>query len=155
MAECSEIEAGGEVRTVKDTTARQGVATNAAAIEAINEKIIDRYSTSPVKTNKIWIDDKPIYRLVIHSTSFPISLPANIDNIVSLSAMIDTKNDLFSRRWTTAAATPYVRNSDEYNAYVLNVNSSKTEVSLTTMGGGGNMELYDCYITLEYTRVTD
>lgn len=35
MAEVSEIEAGGEVRTVKDATARQGVATNAAAIEAL------------------------------------------------------------------------------------------------------------------------
>ena len=39
MAEVSEIEAGGEVRTVKDTTARQGVATNAAAIEEIVTKI--------------------------------------------------------------------------------------------------------------------
>lgn len=155
MAECSEIEAGGEVRTVKDTTARQGVAANATAIEVINEKIIDRYSTSPVKTNKIWIDDKPIYRLVIHSTSFPVSLPANIGDIVSLSAIIDVKNNLFSRRWTMAAPAPYIRTSDEYNAYVLSVNSSKTEVSLTTMGGGGNMELYDCYVTLEYTRVTD
>ena len=39
MAEVSEIEAGGEVRTIKDTTARQGVAANAAAIEEINAKI--------------------------------------------------------------------------------------------------------------------
>ena len=39
MAEVSEIEAGGEVRTVKDTTARQGVAANSAAITEINEKI--------------------------------------------------------------------------------------------------------------------
>ena len=54
-----------------------------------------------------------------------------------------------------AAPAPYVRNSAEYNAYVLSVNSSKTEVYLTTMGDGGNMELYDCYVTLEYTRVTD
>lgn len=39
MAECSEIEAGGEVRTIKDATARQGVAANAAAIEEINEEM--------------------------------------------------------------------------------------------------------------------
>jgi hypothetical protein len=39
MAECSEIEAGGEVRTIKDATARNGVEANAAAIAAINEKI--------------------------------------------------------------------------------------------------------------------
>lgn len=39
MAECSEIEAGGEVRTIKDATARQGVAANAAAIEEITEEM--------------------------------------------------------------------------------------------------------------------
>lgn len=39
MAECSEIEAGGEVRTVKDATARQGVEANTAAIEEINAMI--------------------------------------------------------------------------------------------------------------------
>lgn len=39
MVECSEIEAGGEVRTIKDATARSGVAANADAIAAINAKI--------------------------------------------------------------------------------------------------------------------
>lgn len=39
MAECSEIEAGGEVRTIKDITARQGVVANAAAIEEITEEM--------------------------------------------------------------------------------------------------------------------
>ena len=46
MAECSEIEAGGEVRTIKDATARHGIAENAAAIEEINEKIPASASTS-------------------------------------------------------------------------------------------------------------
>ena len=39
MAEVSEIEADGEVRTIKDATARSGVAANAAAIEAINKEM--------------------------------------------------------------------------------------------------------------------
>lgn len=46
MAEVSEIEAGGEVRTVKDTTARQGVETNSAAIANVNEKIPASASSS-------------------------------------------------------------------------------------------------------------
>lgn len=46
MAECSEIEAGGEVRTIKDTTARSGVATNTTAIEEINAKIPSNASSS-------------------------------------------------------------------------------------------------------------
>lgn len=39
MAEVSEIEAGGEVRTIKDTTARSGVAANTLAITAIQNVI--------------------------------------------------------------------------------------------------------------------
>ena len=46
MTEVSEIEAGGEVRTIKDATARQGVAANAAAIEEINTKIPSNASSS-------------------------------------------------------------------------------------------------------------
>lgn len=46
MAECSEIEAGGEVRTIKDATARNGVAANADAIAAINTKIPANASAS-------------------------------------------------------------------------------------------------------------
>ena len=46
MTEVSEIEAGGEVRTVKDTTARQGVAANAAAIDEIEAVIPSTASTS-------------------------------------------------------------------------------------------------------------
>lgn len=49
MTECSEIEAGGEVRTIKDTTARQGVEANAAAIANVNEKI----PTSASASNKM------------------------------------------------------------------------------------------------------
>lgn len=39
MAEVSEIEAGGEVRTIKDATARSGVAANTDAIAAIQNVI--------------------------------------------------------------------------------------------------------------------
>lgn len=56
MAECSEIEAGGEVRTIKDATARSGVAANAAAITAINTlitKMQTPYSITPQKTASV------------------------------------------------------------------------------------------------------
>lgn len=46
MADVSEIEAGGEVRTIKDTTARQGVAANTASIEEIAGKIPTSASAS-------------------------------------------------------------------------------------------------------------
>ena len=44
----------------------------------------DVYSTSGVKTNKIWIDGKPIYKKVLDITSgmsASFSVPHNIKNI--------------------------------------------------------------------------
>jgi hypothetical protein len=43
--------------------------TNAPSIRAVNEGLQDIYSTSEVKTNKIWINNKPIYRKVFQFTS--------------------------------------------------------------------------------------
>lgn len=62
MAEVSEIEAGGEVRTIKDTTARQGVATNATAIEEIVAKIPASASVSnQMATQSDVVGAKPTY----------------------------------------------------------------------------------------------
>lgn len=55
----------------------------------INEKLLpnDVYSTSEVKTNKIWIDNKPIYRKVLEydnvSSTLQIDMSSyNIDYMV-------------------------------------------------------------------------
>lgn len=70
MAEVSEIEAGGEVRTIKDTTARQGVAANAAAIEAI-EAVIP--STASASNKLLTKDDLPTIGTVIKSAEITTS----------------------------------------------------------------------------------
>lgn len=66
MAECSEIEAGGEVRKIKDTTARSGVAANAAAIEAI-EAVIP--STASASNKLLTKDDLPTVGTIMESAS--------------------------------------------------------------------------------------
>ena len=73
MAEVSEIEAGGEVRTVKDTTARKGLV----------------YSTDETDTGKKWINGKPIYRKVYSGNySSGIILAVNVEDLVSASGWI-------------------------------------------------------------------
>ena len=57
MAEVSEIEAGGEVRTIKDTTARQDVAANAAAINSIQEVIPSGTATNNKLVNASQLSD--------------------------------------------------------------------------------------------------
>lgn len=63
MAECSEIEAGGEVRKIKDVTARKPLV----------------YSTNETDTGKKWIDGKPIYRKVYSVT---ITEPLSVTEII-------------------------------------------------------------------------
>lgn len=87
MADIKGIELASDIYGLEDETARDNVETNTSAIgtlanlettaktnlvEAINEVnekvdtlLVDRYSTSEVKTNKLWIDGKPIYRKVV------------------------------------------------------------------------------------------
>ena len=66
MAECSEIEAGGEIRTVKDATARQGVATNAAAIEelaaSLTPETIDTALTINSALSGVQVTDNRVFK---------------------------------------------------------------------------------------------
>lgn len=74
MAECSEIEAGGEVRTIKDIMARKPLV----------------YSTNETDTGKKWIDGKPIYRKVYSVT---ITEPASATTtIITLDTTINRNN---------------------------------------------------------------
>lgn len=58
MAEVSEIEAGGEVRTVKDATARSGVAANAAAIETISARLNSTTRVARMLLNELAVINK-------------------------------------------------------------------------------------------------
>lgn len=63
----------------------------------IENAIVDSYSISEVKTNKVWIDNKPIYRQVISFTTpnsasdFNIGNISNISNLISLKGIVDNK----------------------------------------------------------------
>lgn len=83
MAEVSEIEAGGEVRTIKDTTARQGVATNTAAIEEINEKIPASASAS---NKMVTLSEIASYNELSSPESVILPTTAQYDGVLSTGA---------------------------------------------------------------------
>ncbi len=140
MAEVSEIEAGGEVRTIKDTTARQGVATNAAEIEKLKEV----YSTNETKTSKTWVDGKPIYRKVMMWRGAPpaVTIP-NLNTIVNIGGVVYAGNNQLPFPWRNVV-TP-----EQYNLYydngvftwqILNVGASTVK---------------DSFVWIEYTKTVD
>ena len=126
MAEVSEIEAGGEVRTIKDTTARQGVAANAAAIDEIEAvipstaSISNQLTTASDLANKM---DKP-----------PLSAGASV--ITELTGKYPKANSPIS--WV-ADRQGFVKihylNSGAGNTIVLNIDGVLADTS-----GNGSAE---------------
>lgn len=114
-------------------SARQG--------KILNEKIEDVYSTEEVKTNKVWIDGKPIYRKVfvkpninISSGTYNLNININFETLISLQGMFKNNNG------------NYPLNNSESQLYY------DTSVKVRTIGNWGSG---DITIILEYTKTTD
>lgn len=79
-----------EIKSVVNTNAGKvgdlanlSTTTKASVVDAINETITkEAYSTTEIKTNKVWSNGKPIYRRIFS----PISLNANVEaNVLTFS----------------------------------------------------------------------
>lgn len=128
MAEVSEIEAGGEVRTIKDATARNGVAANAAAIEEINEKIPSNASSS---NQMITIADRASFTKTVYTNQQTIS------NWYSLTS-IDTSDIPQGNYLVSLQSSPIVTSQ---NVSCLLSLGGKT-IAMSMMGGG--IEMLSC-----------
>lgn len=134
MAEVSEIEAGGEVRTVKDATARKSLV----------------YSTEETDTGKKWIDGKPIYRKVLEfsrtnqdSFSLRISSSPIVDKFVSIDGYIYGNNNLQHGLYR-------VGDNDQFRYYV----GSKNDI-IAMVGSSFPVAPFTGYFIIEYTKTTD
>lgn len=121
-----------------------------ANIESGGE-VIDMYSTEETKTNKVWIDGKPIYRKVIASTqglnAGSNAVAHNIDNLGML-----VHADLFVN-FNTHIYTNHVYNS---NAEFLGITFITPEDFGIQVGSGwGNSFKQGFTAILEYTKTTD
>lgn len=119
--------------------------------EPIGEKQ-DVYSTSEVKTNKVWIDGKPIYRKVISvraisSVDTDIWIAHGISNLDKTISM----DGFYNISVGTIPINFYNKNTPAYSSftYINTTNHAGNiglRVGIATTGG---------YITLEYTKTTD
>jgi hypothetical protein len=125
-----------------------------SVVNAINElKDGEVYSTSEVKTNGVWIDNKPIYRKVIDMGSLPSSASAptinhnitNIDKIISL----------YGIAMQSSGATlhiPHVGSENMSNNLYMALRATKEWVQIYV---SRNASDYNAYVILEYTKTTD
>lgn len=103
---------------------------------------LDYYSTTETKTNKVWIDGKPIYRKVV--TGLSVSIPSDTWVSVTSSSNFPNLETIISAKGL-ANDNVMLLNFDEVQQ---NNNNIRVEISL-----GGTRTL--CTLILEYTKTTD
>lgn len=145
-----------EIKSVVNTNASNvGDLTNlnttikTSIVESINElKGGEVYSTSEVKTNKVWIDGKPIYRKCIangssatNGTKFSLNSISNIDTVVNITskAVRSTGAQIFGNYYDGTS-----------NKFTLQYYANNNEIN--TWAGS---ETYTVTIFVEYTKTTD
>lgn len=112
----------------------------------VNWKLVEdsnAYSTNEVKTDKVWIDGKPIYRKTFERGNSFSSFEHGIENIEHIWV-----NDEFT-----------FRQHDSGNHISLNASSSGTyvyaNVITVEIKNTGAISAPYVFITLEYTKTTD
>ena len=138
-------------------TANGKADTNATNITAINNRINtlvdkEKYSTSEIKTNKLWINNKPIYRKTIYITGLPNNTDknvnhdtSNIDLIVNTYGIMLSSNSLVTPLNMRGTAAIYGNHTVVYRV-------DKTQIHI---GSDADMSSNVAYITIEYTKTTD
>lgn len=117
--------------------------------EPLNRVLVDTYSTEEVKTNKVWIDGKPIYRKVFKGTSTTqrgVSISFSGLNLETLTHVEGFLYSIYNQWWSIHN---YYGHSTEY---WTSWNSNGTSLGVDT----GIYFNYPPYIIiLEYTKTTD
>lgn len=117
--------------------------------KTLNVKVTDTFSTDEVKTNKIWIDNKPIYRKVIKRetvtsgtyTMIPTGIAfSSIGELIELKVLCKQNE---ANIWYSA---PTNMSSDEIFGYYLSSNNVVVR---------SNSTLEKIIVILEYTKATD
>lgn len=115
--------------------------------ETINQP--DIYSTTETKTNKVWIDGKPIYRKVINFGSLPNNttkyIPHNINNIDKVIEIRGYATESGTKNFYPLPLQ-YKGADSSYNVEIL-VNNNNV-----IAGASQNRSMYTAYVILEYTK---
>jgi hypothetical protein len=128
----------------------------AAALEAEwTEEVIsnpDIHSSEEVKTNKIWIDGKPVYRKCYRLSSMPTTSGKKFEHEVDDLDYIVELRGVMKRTYTNGAFSqlvfPYANSGGNMNISV----QEKTLIEITTTI---DRSTFNGVVIFEYTKTTD
>ena len=109
----------------------------------------DIYSTTETKTNKVWIDGKPIYRKVIDFGSLPNNttkyIPHNINNINKVIEIRGYATEIGTKNFYPLPLQ-YKGADSSYNVEILVNNNNVIAVA------SKDRSMYIAYLIVEYTK---
>lgn len=118
----------------------------------INDLVEDVYSTSEVKTNKVWIDNKPIYRKIVE-TNFTSSTGNQI--IKTLNSLGLNNIDTVIKIKTISQGNPieedYFVSSDDTLRSFIDISNQ----FIVKIGNDFPTKPVKVYTIVEYTKTTD
>ena len=117
--------------------------------KTVKDYVKEIYSTNEVKTNKVWIDGKPIYRKVINSTCpsksatwATISSNLNADEILSYTGYIE---------FSTSEHKLLAVGTSQFTYFQLNKTSHELQIATNDSGFFGK----PIKVIIEYTKIID
>ena len=117
----------------------------------VEDDIVDTYSTEETKTNKIWIDGKPIYRKVYQYTTEAGANPVQFSEIgiTDIDTIVDISG--FTRQPSSNNYVPlsYYNSSTDWANYYTGGNNAFSVRCGSSYGFGATT------IIFEYTKTTD
>lgn len=109
----------------------------------------DVYSLEEVKTNKVWIDGKPVYRKVVNCGALLNNAKKIVaHNISNLETLVFVYCKTYLSSESIWLPIPYV-----HSTYMVALSADKTNIFLTTYAD--RTDCIDTYIVIEYTKTTD
>lgn len=120
---------------------------NAYACGYINDLVEEVYSTDEVKTNKVWIDGKPIYKKVTNFTNKLISRGANnlATGISNMETLIDSK---LYMKYNNTWFADWLDNGFVNKTYTSNGSNYRVDCS-------SDLTAQQLILITEYTKTTD
>ena len=137
-----------EIKNVVNNNATETSTNSTNIANIINAEV---YSTSEIKTNKVWIDGKPIYRKVIKYTSALSDGENNIPHGISdLGELVSVSG------YTKYNTSYYLMGTYESANNFINASIvSSTTISVRVGTGWGGSFTNGCTLIIEYTKTTD
>lgn len=118
----------------------------------------DVYSTSEVKTNKVWVNNKPIYKKTVYISALPNNTYdgynaglSNVDYIVDMYGQYQGSSSTTGNQKVTRPINFHLSNNDNHDIVTF-YNIDTDQIRIYTLA---DMSFLSGYVTLEYTKTTD